>query len=70
MFKIIDHPLSRSPIGNLRCFLHQIPTSSIALFALLLIALLNDDGQVVGLLLGAKPVTPIELCESWDPASL
>jgi hypothetical protein len=33
-----------------------------------LIAQLNDDGGVVGLLLGAKPVILNELCESWEPA--
>jgi hypothetical protein len=64
----LNHPLSESSISNLRCFFHQVPISSIALFALLLIAQLNDDGGVVSLLLGAKPVILIELQESWDPA--
>ncbi len=38
MFRIIDHLLSRSPIGNLRCFHHQHPISSFVLSASLLIA--------------------------------
>jgi hypothetical protein len=70
MFKIIDPSPFPFHDWKSKMLSPLVPISSIALFTLLLIAQMNDDGRVVGLLLGAKLVFLIKVCKSWEPALL